>query len=61
VVGSDHRIELATHCANEDGIGRKWAADACPERGGREELGVFVSKSSAVTSVRIHRAERDSR
>jgi hypothetical protein len=61
VVRSYHRIELAAHCAHEDGVGWKWSIDSCRARGGRQERRVLLSESAAIAPVWIERAERDPR
>lgn len=61
MVRSYHRIELATHRANENCIGGKWSIDPSGARGGCKQRAVLVSESAAIATVRIERAECDPR
>jgi hypothetical protein len=59
VIRSYHRIELAAHRANEHRVGGKRSVDSGGARSGRKQRRVLVSKSAAIATVRIQRAERD--
>jgi hypothetical protein len=60
VIWRDHRIELTTHRADENGIGGKWAGDSGLLCGRGQQLRVLISEPATVTSVRIERAQSNS-
>jgi hypothetical protein len=61
VIRSDDRVERSFHRSHENSVGRKRPRDLRFSCSWREEIGVLIAKSSAVSRVRIERTQRDAR
>jgi len=61
VVRRDYSVELASHSADENGVGGERSFDSGRHGRGREKLVILGSEPSAVSRVRIQRAKSNAR